>query len=167
MGSKQSYVCLLPSNIMINIMKVRLFSFFIFLCLILTANAQTGRVLPYWVTQLPSAGADKNYYYRVTMAEDVSYDKAYANAFAKAVMEAKWRMGVEVHFQDDVKSLENSVTEGVNVNQDFISIPMNKVCDYWEANHTPMGDLIRLYVLWQVAKFGNKEPQFEEFTKCQ
>lgn len=148
-------------------MKVRLFSFFAFLSLLLTANAQPGRTLPYWVTQIPNTDANKHYYYRVTMAEEVTYDKAYANAFAKAVMEAKWRLGVEVHFQDDIKVLESSVTEGVNVNQDFINIPMNKVCDYWEVNHTSRGDLIRLYVLWQVAKSGNQEPQFDEFTKCQ
>lgn len=131
------------------------------------AGAQPGRTLPYWVTQLPSADASKNYYYRVTMAEDFTYDRAYANAFAKAVMESKWKLGVEVHFQDDIKSLENSVTEGVNVSQDFVNIPMNKVCDYWEVKHTPRGDMIRIYVLWQVASVGNKEPQFEEFTKCQ
>lgn len=147
-------------------MKVRFSIFVLLLCKIMAVEAQPGHTPPYWITEIPNTESGKHYYYRVTMAEGPTYDKAYANAFAKAAMEAKWRLGVQVHFKDDIQSLENSVTEGVNVNQDFINIPMNKVCDYWEVKHTQEGDLIRLYVLWQVAKSGSEDPKFEEFTKC-
>ncbi len=148
-------------------MRAKLFLFVALLCTLLLVNAQPGRMMPYWVTQLPNANANKHYYYRVTMGEASTYDKAYASAFAKAIMEAKWKLGVNVRFSDDVKALENTITEGVNVNQESVNIPMNKVCDYWEINHTPKGDLIRLYVLWQVAQDGITPPNFEDFTKCQ
>ena len=147
-------------------MKHNIFTIF-FICVASSIAAQPGRVLPYWVKELPTATEGKNYHYRVTMAEAPTYDKAYANAFAKAVMEAKWRLGANVSFSDDIKSLENSVTEGVNVNQESVNIPINKACDFWEEIHTSRMTYIRLYVLWQVAEDGVKQPQFENFYKCQ
>lgn len=149
-------------------MKIKLYSFFAFFYLILTTtSAQPGLTLPYWVKNPPKDSISKHYYYRVTMAEEPTYEKAYANAFAKAAMEAKWRLGVRINFSDDIQALENSVTEGVNVSEKSINIPINKVCDYWEVEHSMKGDYVRLYVLWQVAKYGNQDPNFEEYTKCQ
>ena len=148
-------------------MKYRLLLLVVLSVTLLLSKAQPGRMMPYWITQVPSANDNKHFYYRVTMGEATTYDKAYASAFAKAIMEAKWKLGVSVRFSDDIKALENAVTEGVNVNQESINIPMNKVCDYWETNHTPKGDIIRLYVLWQVAQDGLTPPNFEDFTKCQ
>jgi hypothetical protein len=145
----------------------RLFFFISFFYIGISICAQPGRTMPYWVTEIPSANADKHYYYRVTMAEATTYDKAYANSFAKAAMEAKWKLGVRVNFSDDIKSLENAVTEDITVDQKSINIPMNKVCDYWETIHTTKGDYIRIYVLWQIAEAGNVIPQFDDFTKCQ
>lgn len=144
------------------------FLFFLSLCFTVVAlNAQPGRTLPYWVKEIPTSTKGSHFYYRVTMAEAPTYDKAYANAFAKAIMEAKWRLGASVSFSDDIKSLENSVTEGVNVNQESVNIPMNKVCDFWEEVHTMRGSFIRLYILWQIAEDGVQTPQFEDFNKCQ
>lgn len=148
-------------------MTQRFFIILHLLCIVVTMAAQPGRTLPYWVKELPQADANKHFYYRVTMAEAATYDKAYANAFAKAAMEAKWRLGANVSFTDDIKSLENSVTEGVNVSQESINIPINKVCDFWEEVHVVKATFIRIYVLWQIAEDGVRKPQFEDFYKCQ
>jgi len=48
-----------------------------------------------------------------------------------------------------------------------MSIPINKVCDYWEEfRPVASSKQIRLYVLWQVADDGRFEPRFEDYTNC-
>lgn len=140
---------------------------FLLLCLPIVAFAQVGREMPQWVTQLPAANPQKHFYYRVTMGEGVTYDKAYASAFAKAIMEAKWKIGVRVSMNDDIAVLEGQVTDAINVQEQNMTIPINKVCDWWEE-YRPAASAkqIRLYVLWQVADDGRFEPRFEDFTNC-
>ena len=140
---------------------------FLFLCLPIATFSQFDREMPQWVTELPSANPQKHFYYRVTMGEGSSYDKAYANAFAKAIMEAKWKLGVKVNVADDVNALEGQVTDAINVQDQNMVIPINKVCDYWEE-YRPAASTkqIRLYVLWQIADDGRFEPRFEDFTNC-
>lgn len=129
--------------------------------------AQVDREMPQWVTQLPASNPQKHFYYRVTMGEGETLDKAYANAFAKAIMEAKWKLGVRVNMSDDMAALEGKVTDAINVEGQSMSIPINKVCDYWEE-FRPVASTkqIRLYVLWQVADDGRFEPRFEDYTNC-
>lgn len=138
------------------------------LCLPIVAFAQVDREMPQWVTQLPAANPQKHFYYRVTMGEGATYDKAYANAFAKAIMEAKWKLGVKVNVADDVAALEGKVTNAINVQDQNMTIPVNKVCDWWEEYRPAASSKqIRLYVLWQIADDGRFEPRFEDFTNCQ
>ncbi len=129
-----------------------------------TVAAQIGDV-PSWVTTIPTPQTKGNFYYRVTMGEGQTYDKAYANAFAKALLEAAWKHGVRVNTQNDMAALENSITESINVENHTMELPMNKVCDYWEQLYSP--NRIRLYVLWQIADDALKDPKFEVYTKCQ
>lgn len=129
----------------------------------IVAFAQIDRDMPQWVTNLPSSNPQKHFYYRVTMGEGLSYDKAYANAFAKAIMEAKWKLGVRVNMSDDIAALEGQVSSAIDVQDQNMTIPINKVCDWWEV--TTRG-LYRLYVLWQIADDGRYEPRFEDFTNC-
>lgn len=130
--------------------------------------AQTDRDMPHWITKLPSANPNKHYYYRVTMGEGDTYDKAYAKAFAKAVIEAKWKLGVRVNVSDDMTALEGQVTEAINVQEQVMTIPINKVCDWWEDFYSSTSKKqVRLYVLWQIADDGRFEPKFEEYTNCQ
>ena len=141
---------------------------FLLLCLPVVAFAQVDREMPQWVTQLPAANPQKHFYYRVTMGEGVTYDKAYANAFAKAIMEAKWKIGVRVSMNDDIAALEGQVTDAINVQDQNMTIPINKVCDWWkEYRPAASTKQIRLYVLWQIADDGRFEPRFEDFTNCQ
>lgn len=129
----------------------------------LFSSAQTNS-RPYWITQLPSTGNNSNYYYRVTQGDGVDYDKAYAKAFARAILESSWKLGVEVSKTNDLQSIEKGITENVKVADMRMKLPMNKVCEYTEKLEERRG--VRVFMLWQVAKYGNVLPNFEEFTKC-
>lgn len=118
---------------------------------------------PYWIYNLPQAKSG-NYYYRVTYAEGRTYDKAYAKAFARAILESSWKLGVKVNTKDDIQTLENNITENVDVKETSMNLPMNKVCEYIEEDKSSMD--IRVYILWQVAKYANVPPEFDSFNKC-
>lgn len=119
---------------------------------------------PYWITKVPDAVGDR-YYYRVTMAEADSYDLAYAKAFAMAILESSWKMGVTVDNTGTIESLTNNILEEVSVRPGKMRLPMNKVCEFREDVHT--SKKIRLYILWQVAQSGNVDPKFETFNQCE
>ena len=129
----------------------------------LAANAQY--VQPYWVTKPPQAGEDAKYYYRVTSAEGKDYEKAYVKAFAMAILESSWKMGVPVNTKDDLATIEQGLTENINVAPSSMTIPINKVCEYREKVAENRND--RLYVLWQVARYGNTPPDFDDFNDCE
>ena len=146
-------------------MKKRFTLFIIALIHVCLAFGQAGREFPKWVSHIPASSPQNNYYYRVTMGEGRTYDKAYANAFAKALMEASWKHGVRVNAKDDMAALEKSITESISIEDHTMKIPMNKVCDYWEQLYSP--NRIRLYVLWQISNSAIKETKFEEFNNCE
>ncbi len=80
------------------------------------------------------------------------------------ILESSWKLGVAVDTKSDLESIENYVTENINVRANQMNISINKACVYSEPLTTRMG--VRIFVLWQVAKPGNANPKFEEFTKC-
>ena len=67
-------------------------------------TAQT-REKPTWLQVIPQSG-NNTYYYRVTHAEGATYEKAYAKAFAMAIMESSWKLGVAVDKKNDMETLE-------------------------------------------------------------
>lgn len=125
-------------------------------------SAQTGE-RPSWLLKTPQPG-NGTYYYRVTHAEGQTYEKAYARAFAMAIMESSWKLGVAVDKKNDVESLEKDITSNINVGNMTMRLPLNKVCEYQEKVSGSMN--IRLYILWQVATYGNVPPQFEPYNDC-
>ena len=48
-----------------------------------SSNAQGN--MPYWVNNLPKPG-NETYYFRMTHAEEQTYEKAYVKAFSMAIM---------------------------------------------------------------------------------
>lgn len=118
---------------------------------------------PYWITHLPKPKSG-NFYYRVTSAEGNTYEKAYTKAFAMAILESSWKHGVEVRKNEDMDSLEKSISESINVQPKEIRLPLNKVCEYVEKTSGSMR--MRIYILWQVGKTSSN-PQFEDFTDCE
>lgn len=125
------------------------------------AVAQQGR--PSWLTQLPEPG-NSSYYYRVTMAESRTYEKAYAKAFAMAILESSWKLGVTVDTKADVQTLEHGILDNISVQQTQMVLPLNKVCEYEEQLNSSMN--VRLYILWQVAAEANRKPEFETYNNC-
>ncbi len=124
--------------------------------------AQTNE-RPSWLHVTPHP-KNNTYYYRVTHAEGPTYEKAYARAFAMAIMESSWKLGAVVDKKNDLETLEKSITNNINVGDMTMRLPLNKVCEYQEKVSGTMN--IRLYILWQVAATGNIEPKFEEYNDC-
>ena len=122
-----------------------------------------SKTRPSWLTNLPESNND-SYYYRVTMAEDRTYEKAYAKAFAMAILESSWKIGVAVDTKADVQTLEKGVLDNINIQEKQLVLPLNKVCEYEEYPSKSMN--VRLYILWQVASKGNVPPRFEPFNNC-
>lgn len=128
----------------------------------LAVQAQHGVPEPKWVRHIPTASS-KTFYYRVTYGEGVIYDKAYTNAFAKAIYENACKRGITVDIDMSMDAIEREVQEQVNVDQRTMKLYLNKACEYWEVN--PNG-VIRLYVLWQIGQNGKSDPNFEPYEEC-
>lgn len=118
---------------------------------------------PYWINSIPSADGE-NYYYRVTSAEAENYEKAYTKAFAMAILESSWKLGVAVNKNDDIATIEGNLTDNLKLRSVNMNLPINKVCEYSEQLLTSNG--VRIYILWQVARYGNSDPEFDDFNKC-
>lgn len=134
----------------------------LFLLVVIFSSFHLFSQRPQWITQKPADA--ENYYYRVTMAEAKTYKDAYAEAFAMAILESSWRLGVAVSKTDDLNAIKDDVMENIEVKPKNMNLPMNKVCEYEERSTSSSN--IRLYILWQVAKYGNREPNFKEFNDC-
>lgn len=121
-------------------------------------NAQS---MPTWVYHLPKAN-NNTYYYRVTIGEGENYNSAYANAFAKAILESSWKLGVQVTTSDDIKTIEQGIKDNISVREVESKISINKVCEYIEQKSSRK---TFVYCLWQIGK-----PQclvmFEDFENC-
>ncbi|MBR5854639.1 MAG: hypothetical protein IKY87_03025 [Paludibacteraceae bacterium] len=137
----------------------------ILLVWVLFAGAQTVvSQQPSWINRLPRVSKYKMYYYRVTCGEARTYEEAYEKAFATAVHESKSKQsGVSVEINPQISDINNS--NNASAEPTYVRILMNKVCEYVEPCVTSMN--IRLYVLWQVAKYSNVDPGFDEFHRCQ
>ena len=133
----------------------------IFMGLAFETNAQ----VPYWVKNkpIPKSG---NYYYRVTIAEGITYKDAYAEAYAIAIYESYSKlMGISAKINSDEGTIKEGILQSITSNSGYMQLPINKVCEYEERVVTD--NKIKLYVLWQVANSALVDPQFEDFTKCE
>lgn len=127
-------------------------------------NAQSVEK-PSWIIQRPTP-SNSTFYYRVTVGEGISYDKAYANAFAKAILESSWKLGMPVYSEDDLKAVENGIYDNITIGENQMNIALNKVCEYSERLEKKTG--VRIYALWQVAIVaGMVSPMFDEFNDCE
>ncbi len=118
---------------------------------------------PYWITNTPTP-TNGTFYYRVTIGEGSDYNKAYANAFAKAILESSWKLGVVVKSDNDIKTIEDGIYDNITMGETEMNLPMNKVCEYIEQKRGNTN--VRLYILWQVATYGNVTPIFDDYINC-
>ena len=131
----------------------------------LSLGAQTNISRPSWLTRLPRAPRNAMYYYRVTTAEARTYDQAYAKAFATAIQESRWKLGVAVNINTSEEEQAQDIINNINVQPSQVRLQLNKVCEHIENSTINMN--VRVSILWQVARYGNVDPQFDEFTDCQ
>ena len=137
--------------------------FTLFMLLIGTfyANAQDNP--PYWVNHLPKP-ENGTYYFRVTHAEELTYEKAYVQAFSMAILESSWKMGLPVDAKNDLATIVQGVENNLSIRSHQSHIAINKVCE-WQTKSV-ISNKVVLYVLWQVASSGNIEADFGYFEKC-
>lgn len=125
--------------------------------------AQANTSKPYWIKKLPRTSRWEMYYYRMTKGEATNYEEAYAAAFAKAVQESKWKMGVSVDINENDASTD--VVNSLTIHSSQVRLLLNKVCEYVEKN--PLNMNVQVYVLWQVARYANVDPEFDDFDRCE
>lgn len=128
-------------------------------------EAQTNASRPSWLTRLPKAPRKAMYYYRVTTAEARTYEQAYAKAFAAAIQESRWKLGVAVDINTNEEEQQQNIINNINVQPSQVRLQLNKACEYIENSTVNMN--IRVSILWQVARYGNVDPQFDDFTDCE
>lgn len=120
----------------------------------LAAYAQNA---PGWLQSPPARTT--TYYYRVSKGTGLTEEEAERQAFAMAIMESAFAIGVPV----DMKKLEQMKGDSLLTEVSrYVKIPINKVCRYAEPLVTRRG--YRVYVLCQVANSVHVAPEFKSFN---
>lgn len=120
---------------------------------------------PVWLKHLPKPNND-TYYYRVTKAEGHTYEEAYTKAFSMAILESQWKIGVKVNKSSNLQTIEETITSDLNLQSSNMILPLNKVCEYEKASPNISNGVV-LYILWQVARYGNVKTEFEDYLDCE
>lgn len=120
---------------------------------------------PVWLKHLPKPNND-TYYYRVTKAEGQTYEEAYTKAFSMAILESQWKIGVKVNKSDNLQTIDKTITSNLNLQSSNMILPLNKVCEYEKASPNIANGVV-LYILWQVARYGNVKTEFEDYLDCE
>lgn len=139
----------------------------LFIVIMVFLSSTCGAIgMPFWVKRLPKPNND-TYYYRITKAEAQTYEEAYAKAFSMAILESQWRLGVKVSkSSEDVQTIEQTITSELNLRSSNMNLSLNKVCEYETASPNISNGVV-LYVLWQVARYGNIKVEFDDFLECE
>ena len=114
---------------------------------------------PRWMRQLPKASND-NYRYVKEDASASNEDEAFNKALAKVLRESIMSLGLEFNSTQVETAIKTGTLEA---KMREWRIPVNVVCHYRQGLENGM---VRVYVLCQVARAGNVDPQFEEFRNC-
>lgn len=116
-----------------------------------------GQGAPRWIQSPPQK--TETYYYRVSQGTGLTEEAALKKAFAMAIVESTFAIGVSV----DISRLEKMDGDSLMVQTSkFVRIPINKVCQYTEELVTRRG--YRVYVLCQVANDAHIMPKFRTFN---
>lgn len=116
-----------------------------------------GQNMPQWIQSPPCK--TETYYYRVSQGVGLTEEAALKKAFALAIVESAFAIGVFV----DISQLEKMDGDSLMIEASkFVRIPINKVCQYTEELITRRG--YRVYVLCQVANDVHILPDFKTFN---
>ena len=128
----------------------------------LNVFAQPGKLEPSWVTELPISNTDR-YYFRVTYAEGNNYDDAYVKAFARAVYENACKRGIYVDVNLSLESVEADIKQSIQADNRSMNLYINKACEWWTQDSKGG---IKIYILWQIGKYGKEDPGFDPYVDC-
>ncbi len=136
-------------------------SLFIIISLLIACCGYTQQApAPQWISKPPKAGNDTYLYVR-ERGEGYSRQDALNRALTEVFRTTALRVGQPFDGQKVNESLQHGTPLEVISRQ--YNIPINKVCEY--SKTLPNGQ-VQLYVLCQVAKYGNIVPQWDEYSQC-
>ncbi len=113
--------------------------------------------MPAWIQKPPAKTS--TYYYRVSQATGLTEEAATKKAFAMAILESAFAIGIPVNLQK-MEQLESDKLL-VEANR-YVKIPINKVCQHVMELTTRRG--YRVFILCQVANNVHEKPIFKTFN---
>jgi hypothetical protein len=116
-----------------------------------------SQYIPQWLYYTPTK--TDTYYYRVSHATAQTEEIALKKAFATAIYESAFAIGIAV----DIRELERISEDSALVSLSrYVNIPVNLVCQYAEELTTRRG--YKVYVLCQVANNVKMKPEYKTFN---
>lgn len=115
--------------------------------------------VPQWVTKKPSPAND-TYLYVVERGVGATEMEARNRAMGLVYRSTIERLALPIN----LASINEAINAGSNYGDksEIMNIPVNKVCEYIQQEATQYA----VYVLCQVAQYGNREAKFTAFTQC-
>lgn len=132
------------------------------LLLLLLVAAQINLVaqeMPQWVLQKPRPAND-SYLYVVERGVGATEMEARNRAMGLVYRSTIERLALAI----DLSSINEAIANGSNYGEssDAMNVPVNKVCEYIQRE----GNQYAVYVLCQVARYGNMAYNFTPFSQC-
>ena len=115
--------------------------------------------VPQWVQKKPRPAND-TYLYVVERGVGATEMEARNRAMGLVYRSTIERLALPIN----LASINEAINHGSNYgdNAEVMNVPVNKVCEYIQQEATQYA----VYVLCQVAQYGNREARFTAFTQC-
>ena len=115
--------------------------------------------VPQWITKKPRPAND-TYLYVVERGIGATEMEARNRAMGLVYRSTIERLALPIN----LASINEAINAGSNYgdNAEVMNVPVNKVCEYIQQEATQYA----VYVLCQVAQYGNREARFTAFTQC-
>ena len=115
--------------------------------------------VPQWITKKPRPAND-TYLYVVERGVGATEMEARNRAMGLVYRSTIERLALPINLASINEAINNGSNYGDNA--EVMNIPVNKVCEYIQQEATQYA----VYVLCQVAQYGNREARFTAFTQC-
>lgn len=126
---------------------------------VLATAASFAQRVPDWVNNKPTP-TNNTYVYVIESAFGSTEIEARNQAIARIFQSTAMRLGQPIS-SDEINKAVQSGTSFEVISRNY-NIPINKVCEYTEAN----SGIYHVYVLCQVAKAGNIPVVWDDFSAC-
>ena len=129
------------------------------LLLAISQVAVCAQEAPQWVQKKPKPAND-TYLYVVERGVGATEMEARNRAMGLVYRSTIERLALPINLASINEAINNGSNYGDNA--EVMNIPVNKVCEYIQQEATQYA----VYVLCQVAQYGNREARFTAFTQC-